>query len=461
MMFNWFVVAVRFVAAFVALGLIGRLVLTAHAYRSWRAGVFYGLAIVTAVVMGLYRFGVSTVGQPLSADSTMVLAGMETVFAFGILASLWEHWHAERKRHADLQKLMDQWRRTTTLAHKRTQEVEVLFDLTRELAASLDLPEVLRAVVNRTLTLSEADRVKVFGRNPETGELLNYNVAAVAPGQAAYFPDPRPQGLTASVARSGQAAFIADATRHPLYAGHDVGEMRAIASVPLMFESDVVGVMNILFSQPHHFDDEEMRLLGALADTAALAVHNAAMHARITQLAVTDELTGLANRRRFMEVVRQEVQRARRYQRPLTLLMIDLDRLKSINDQNGHAAGDAMLRGVAEAMRHNMRATDYAARLGGDEFAALLPETGCDDAFAIAERIRAGVEKFSVTVNGALIHSTVSIGLVSRKPGEVTDLPSFIHLADDALYHSKTAGRNQVTVVDAPAPSPSVSENSI
>lgn len=454
MAFNWLIVAMRFVAAFVALGFIGRLVLTAHAYRSWRAGAFYGVAMATAIVMGLYRFGVSQAGQPLSAQSTMVLAGMETVFAFGILASLWEHWLAERKRHADLQRLMDQWRRATTVAHKRTQEIEVLFDLTRELTASLDLAEVLRAVVQRTLTLSEADRVKVYGRSPDTGELLNYHVTAAA-GPAAHFPHPRPHGLTASVARSGQAAFIADVTRHPLYAGHEVGDLRALASVPLIFEGDVVGVMNALFTQPHRFEDEEMRLLGALADTAALAVHNAAMHARITQLAVTDELTGLANRRRFMELVRQEVQRARRYQRSLTLLMIDLDRLKQINDQNGHAAGDAMLRGVAEAMRHNTRATDYVARLGGDEFAVLLPETGRDEALVIAERIRASVEKFSANVNGALIRSTVSIGLVCRQPGEVGDLPGFIHLADDALYHSKTAGRNQVTVVESPALSPS------
>jgi diguanylate cyclase (GGDEF)-like protein len=208
--------------------------------------------------------------------------------------------------------------------------------------------------------------------------------------------------------------------------------------------------MNVLYAQPHDFDDEEMRLLKALADTAALAVHNAAMHERITRMAVTDELTGLANRRRFMELLRQEVQRARRYSRPLTLLMIDLDRLKQINDSSGHAAGDAMLRGVADSIRTSVRATDYAARLGGDEFAALLPETDRQDALTIAERIRANVEKFSTLINAVVIQSTVSIGLVSRAAGEVTDLPSFIHQADDALYRAKAGGRNAVTAIEAP-----------
>jgi diguanylate cyclase (GGDEF)-like protein len=348
--------------------------------------------------------------------------------------------------------LMETWRHASSLAQKHTQELEVLISLTRELASSLDLRQVARKVVDRALALSEADVVTVFERAPETGVLLNYHVSA-GNERASAVARPDADDLTTAVATSGQAAFIADMTKNALYAERVPSTVRAIASLPLMFESNVVGVMNVVYTQPHPFTDEEMRLLNILADTAALAVHNAAMHERITQLAVTDELTGLANRRRFMEVVRQEVQRARRYSRPLTLLMIDLDRLKQINDQNGHAAGDAMLRGLADCIRSSTRATDTPARLGGDEYAALLPETSREDALIIAERLRAAVEKFSAVINGAIIHSTVSIGLVSRNPGEVTDLPSFIRLADEALYHAKTCGGNQITALETPAAS--------
>jgi diguanylate cyclase (GGDEF)-like protein len=202
-----------------------------------------------------------------------------------------------------------------------------------------------------------------------------------------------------------------------------------------------------------------MRMLTALADTSALAVHNATLHERIAKMAVTDELTGLANRRRFLEVLRAEVQRARRYWRPLSLLMVDLDKLKAINDQHGHDAGDAVLRGLAQWLRGTVRDTDLAARLGGDEFALLLPETGGDAALAIAERLRAGMAAWSVDANGVPVGSTVSIGLASCAAGDLPELPGFLKLADNALYRAKAAGRNSVRAaesiydssIDAPA----------
>jgi diguanylate cyclase (GGDEF)-like protein len=262
-------------------------------------------------------------------------------------------------------------------------------------------------------------------------------------------PPPRPHGLTRTVARTGEPAFVGDVQRHPLYADHDRTDLGAIASLPLRLDGEVVGVMNVGYSAPHAFDDEEIRLLNSLAGVAALAVRNAALHERISRLAVTDELTGLPNRRRFLEAVRTEMQRARRYERPLTIVMVDLDHLKQINDAHGHSAGDVMLRGVAQCLRACVRDTDLPARLGGDEFAILLPETGREVALGIAERARAAVEGFSAVVNDVPIRSTVSVGLVSRGPADLQDLPTLIRLADDALYKSKTQGRNAVTVVDA------------
>ena len=429
--------------------LIGRLLWTSSAYLSWRAYAFYGASALAGLGLLVYRVAIGLNHNP-TTDEFTILTIFEPVFMLGLIASLWEHVMADRRRHVDSQKLLEQRRHASLLAQKRAQELEVLFHITRDLTASLDLQKVLRTVVDRALAITGAEGVTVFERNDETGELTNYRVTAAVSERLGNMPAPRPEGLTVAVAQGGEAAFINDVVKNTLYQGTAYADLRAIASVPLIFEGQVVGVMNVLYAQPHEFDDEEMQLLKALADTAALAVHNAAMHERITRLAVTDELTGLANRRRFMELLRQEVQRARRYSRPLTLLMIDLDRLKQINDTHGHAAGDAMLRGVAESLRASVRATDYGARLGGDEFAALLPETGHAEAQVIAERIRASVEKFRTLINEATIQSTVSIGLVSRAAGEVTDLPSFIHQADDALYRAKTGGRNAVTAIEAP-----------
>ncbi|MGH2522661.1 MAG: diguanylate cyclase [Anaerolineales bacterium] len=445
---------IRFSMAVAALILIGRLLFTAHAYLSWRAFAFFLIAALSAISWGVYRLAI---GEPVSQNLTpgvlFNLGLFEMLFTFGLLASLGEHVMADRKRHKDSRKLLEQWRTASNLAQMRARELETLSSITRELARSLDLTEVLQAVVDYALSLSDADTVTVFVYNRDSGELTNPVTAAV--GERLKTPLlPRPDGLTATVAQNGESAFVTDTHAQTLYMDDSGRGLRAIASLPLRLEGKVVGVMNVGYLQPHVFNDDEVRMLNALGDAAALAVHNAAMHERIARLAVTDELTGLVNRRRFLELVRQEVQRARRYERPLTLLMVDLDRLKHINDEYGHAAGDAMLRGVADCLRASVRETDRPARLGGDEFAVLLPETTREDALPIAERIRVNVEEFSTTVNGIVIRSTVSIGLVSRKAGELTDLPSFIRLADDALYKAKSEGRNTITTSDLAAPLP-------
>ena len=446
---EWLLSLIRALVATVGLVIVVRLVRASYVYLSTRVFAFLGLAVLSYVIVGFFRFIGPFVGLAINGEW---LSFLEILYAVGIVGCLWEQMRADQKRYADSQKLMEQWRQASNLANKRANELTIFSEINRELASSLDLREVLEVLVERGLRLGDADAVTVFVRNRETSELTNYRVTAAARDELKHLPSPRPDGLTNSVARSGEAAFIGDARNHPLYADGAYPDLRSIASLPLRFEGEVVGVMNVGYIRLHQFDDEEIRLLSTLADAAAVTVNNAAMHERILRLAVTDELTGLANRRRFLEVLRSEMHRARRYGRPLTLLMVDLDRLKQINDENGHAAGDAMLRGVAQCMRSSVRDTDMPARLGGDEFAVLLPETGGDAAVTIAERIRAGVENFKVVVDSATVRSTVSIGLVSRSPGDLHDLPSFIQLADEALYRSKTMGRNAVTTFDAVKP---------
>jgi diguanylate cyclase (GGDEF)-like protein len=443
---DWLLTILRALVATVGLVIVVRLVLASYVYLSTRVFAFLGLAVLSYLLIGFFRFVGPLVGLTLDAGWVSFL---EILYAVGIVGCLWEQMRADQKRYSDSQKLMEQWRQASNLANKQANELAIFSEISRELASSLDLREVLEALVERGLRLGDADAVTVFVRNRETGELTDYRVTAAARDELKHLPPPRPDGLTNSVARSGEAAFIGDARTHPLYADGAYPDLCSIASLPLRFEGEVVGVMNMGYIRPHQFDDEEIRLFSTLADAAAVTVNNAAMHERILRLAVTDDLTGLANRRRFLEVLRSEMHRARRYGRPLTLLMVDLDRLKQINDQYGHAAGDAMLRGVAQCMRSNVRDTDLPARLGGDEFAVLFPETSGEAAVAIAERIRASVENFSVAVDDATVSSTVSIGLVSRSPGDLHDLPSFIRLADDALYRSKIMGRNAVTTFDA------------
>jgi len=449
---NWLdaLFAFRILVAITGLVLIGHLLFTSHVYLSRRAFLFFALALISFVAIGYYRVFPSS-GGVNSAQATGDL--IETLFVIGCVGALLEHVFGDRRRHADSQKLLEQWRLASRLAQRRTQELETLSEITRELTSSLDLPEVLQAVVDRALHLGGADWVAVFGVNPETGEFSDYQVSAPASERLKHLPAPRPNGLTATVARTGEAAFIADAAHHPFYADGSYPDLYAIASLPLRLEDEVVGVMNVGYNtQLHQFDDQEIRLLSALADAAALAVHNAKLHERISTLAVTDDLTGLANRRRFLQVLRAELHRARRYERPLTLLMVDVDGLKQTNDHYGHGAGDAILCGVAQNLSTSIRDTDLAARLGGDEFAVLLPETPREAALSIAERIRAAIESLRIAVAGDTLCSTVSIGMVSGEANDLPDLPTFIRIADDALYKSKAMGRNALTALEMPGP---------
>ena len=168
-------------------------------------------------------------------------------------------------------------------------------------------------------------------------------------------------------------------------------------------------------------------------------------HAELERLARTDPLTGLANRRSLMEELEQEVERSERYGRPLSLVSVDLDHFKSVNDTHGHAAGDEVLRQAAQALRSVCRDVDLAARMGGEELALLLPETDVAGARIVAERVReriAGTEHRSPA--GEAFRVTASLGVATARRGASGE--SLLQAADEALYQAKDAGRNQVAL---------------
>lgn len=167
-------------------------------------------------------------------------------------------------------------------------------------------------------------------------------------------------------------------------------------------------------------------------------------------LATTDPLTGILNRRAFSEAATGEVDRVRRYGRPASLLMMDIDFFKRINDGWGHAAGDAVLCAFADHCREHLRDTDHLGRLGGEEFAVLLPETDAAGAQILAERLRADLAAVRVTpADGPPIAMTVSIGVAEAGPDESLD--GLLRRADAALYAAKEAGRDRVLLADARA----------
>ena len=185
--------------------------------------------------------------------------------------------------------------------------------------------------------------------------------------------------------------------------------------------------------------------LGRLADTFnAMAEKLERTQAALEQLSIHDGLTGLCNYREFHRRLAEELERAQRYHRPLSLLMLDLDHFKRINDHHGHQAGDEMLRQFARIMSQQVRPIDLVARYGGEEFTVILPETDSGGAVATAERIRRAIARQVIAVaRGTALRMTVSIG-VAVFPADATTGDKLITAADRALYAAKRAGRNRV-----------------
>jgi len=212
---------------------------------------------------------------------------------------------------------------------------------------------------------------------------------------------------------------------------------------------ETLGVL-ALFAK-HPISPEEDAMLDALSSAVALVAQQAAAetalqqaNVRLEELATTDALTGLANRRRFMEVLEAEFQRSRRYGGRLALAMVDVDRFKLFNDAHGHAFGDRVIVEVAKRLAAEARQTDVVARLGGDEFVVLMPETSADEAVRAAERIRKTVSKDPISDGEQSVPATVSVGIATVADGKAGTPENLLKQADDAMYAAKEAGRNRV-----------------
>lgn len=164
----------------------------------------------------------------------------------------------------------------------------------------------------------------------------------------------------------------------------------------------------------------------------------------LQSLAVTDGLTGLHNRMHFTNKLDEEFQRASRYESPLSLILIDIDYFKSVNDTFGHQAGDAYLRAISALLRSSIRRVDVAARYGGEELVVILPHTEAQAAVHMAERLREKVAAMEVHFGGHAIRRTISLGVATYTPGSVKTMDEFLTAVDNALYAAKRAGRNRV-----------------
>jgi diguanylate cyclase (GGDEF)-like protein len=270
------------------------------------------------------------------------------------------------------------------------------------------------------------------------------------------------QGITGRCAAERRVVNVGDIRADPDYISAGIAGARSEIASPILFEGALSGVLTIESDIEDAFDDDDARLLSTLSAQVAVGLHQARMFADAERMAVTDALTGLYNYRYFYERLRSEMARSTRYGHPLSLVMIDLDEFKDVNDRFGHLKGDEVLREVAGAVSRNTRRydepmtvkittdIDIASRYGGEEFIIIMPDTGPAGAAVAAERIRATIEgevgraTGLMTPDGQPLRITGSFGVAAFEKGQ--DPEALIKRADDAVYRAKASGKNRVVL---------------
>jgi diguanylate cyclase (GGDEF)-like protein len=325
------------------------------------------------------------------------------------------------------------------LSHQLTA-LSLLYHVSRSLNATLELPELLGRISSLVTERLRIDYFSVLLMGAE-GRLE----------EAASVP-PRATGTRGAFRLGEGAAGRAAESRMPIYlpdlsVAQDAKPLGpatgSLLSLPVVHQGRLLGVLNLQRSGTEAFAAEEVELLAAVADQAAMAIQNARLHAETVALSITDALTGLANRRHLFRELEQEVARSARFRTQLSLVMMDLDHFKEHNDVAGHIAGDAVLRQVADILRGQVRRVDVVARYGGEEFCLMLPQVSKADALEVAEKLRRSIaeQSFGTTKPGGV---TASAG-VAHLPTDASTLEGLLEAADAALYASKRRGRNRIT----------------
>jgi two-component system cell cycle response regulator len=212
--------------------------------------------------------------------------------------------------------------------------------------------------------------------------------------------------------------------------------------LPMLYEKDLLGMLTFLSEKTNALNPYQIELLEVLCNQASTSIANARFHAEIERLAITDGLTGIFNHRHLQERLSQEFNRLERFSEPLSILILDIDHFKEINDTYGHPVGDSVLRGVVDVIKRTIRNIDIPARYGGEEFAVILLGTGAHGALNMAERLRKAVMNRTFSAENKTFKVTISIG-VSTCPNDGRRKEEIIEKADKALYHAKRTGRNR------------------
>jgi len=354
------------------------------------------------------------------------------------------------KRGVEEQRLSIENRELLASLKIEKDKLESVLEIGKMMSAILNLGELINFIVTKTTEVLKAQKGSLMLLDETTGNLIIRGAIGLSNDILNSAPVKIGDKIAGWVAKRGEPLLVENIETDPRtkresrphYAG------KSFISIPLIHKDKIHGVLNITDkdSDAGIFSMDDLNYISIIINQAAIAIENARLYEEVTKLAITDALTGLFNHRYFQEYLLSEMNRAKRYGRPLSLVMFDIDNFKKYNDQYGHLTGDSILRNIGTILKSNAREVDIVCRYGGEEFMMILPETDAAGATAIADKIRETIsscnQREESLVNVGPITVSGGIAQYEKKFGK----EQFIQYTDQALYQAKKEGKNKICV---------------
>jgi diguanylate cyclase (GGDEF)-like protein len=333
---------------------------------------------------------------------------------------------------------------------RQLQEVAIFNDVAKALTSSLNLDSILQTIMDKMAEFFRPDTWSLLMVDEQKDELY----FAIAVGDAAETLKTVRlkvgEGIAGWVARHGESLIVPDVYNDPRFAKR-IDEMtkwktRSIICVPLQSKHRVLGVIQLINCAMESFGEQEMFFLHALCDYAAIAIDNARAVEKIQELTITDDCTGLYNARHLYKTLEAEVYRSARFGYEFSVIFLDLDHFKHVNDTYGHLVGSKLLQEIGFKIKSQLRLIDYAFRYGGDEFVILLPQTDKHSALVVAKRIQEMMRKtVFLAEDGLNLNVRCSMGLATY-PEDAKSSHEIIRQADEMMYMVKNSSRDNIAV---------------
>jgi diguanylate cyclase (GGDEF)-like protein len=333
---------------------------------------------------------------------------------------------------------------------RQLEEVAIFNDVAKALTSSLNLDSILQTIMEKMAEFFRPDTWSLLMVDEQKDELY----FAIAIGDAAETLKTvrmrMGEGIAGWVARNGESLIVPDVYNDPRFAKrvdeYTKWKTRSIICVPLQSKHRVLGVIQLINCAMESFGEQEMFFLHALCDYAAIAIDNARSVEKIQELTITDDCTGLYNARHLYKTLEAEVYRSARFGYEFSVIFMDLDHFKTVNDTYGHLIGSKLLQEIGFKVKSQLRLIDYAFRYGGDEFVILLPQTDKNSALVVAKRLQEMMRRTQfLSDDGLNLNIRCSMGLATY-PEDAKSSHEIIRQADEMMYMVKNSSRDNIAI---------------